>query len=120
MYDYILSPVLSILPKEYMEGLALVYKWLGREADVKNFEDLAKRNVVSDPDLKRVTAKKDWTWKAEFYPMLIADYEKTFAGKGVKQQSGLEIIKILLPVKNAGAAVVVAGWGLLLSLWVLG
>jgi hypothetical protein len=52
--------------------------------------------------------------------MLIADYEKSFAGKGVKQQSGLEVIKILLPVKNAEAAVVVAGWGLLLSLWVLG
>jgi hypothetical protein len=56
MYDYILSPVPSLLPKEYMEGLALVYKWLGREADVKNFEDLAKRNVVSDPELKRVAA----------------------------------------------------------------
>lgn len=109
MYDYILSPMPSLLPKEYMEGLAIVYKWLGSEADEKKFEELTKRNIISDPALVQVAARKDWRWKAEFHPMLIADYEKSFAGKEVKQQSGLEVIKILLPVKNAGTAVVVAG-----------
>jgi hypothetical protein len=82
MYDYILSPMPSLLPKEYMEGLAVVYKWLGTASDVKKLEELTKRNVLSDPDLIRVAANKNWKWKAEFHPMLIADYEKSFAGKG--------------------------------------